>query len=194
MLLKIHRKTAALQPVRTTTTIFHFLAPCVPNARRRIAAFLHFRSSLFAPLSRRMWPVSKRGRALPWGRSQIPSLLALWVCSRGRRSRYFSSSCFSAFLCVCAFSDEGGGGGGRGKATKYRRRENAISEKLREGGGRGWKGKGDGDEGKGERSMELLAPLMLLLMLLLQPSPSSCTEQCCREKIPAQIHVQDVHA
>lgn len=35
--------------------------------------------------------------------------------------------------------------------------------------------------------------MMLLLMLLLQPSPSSCTEQRCRE-IPAQIDVQDVHA
>lgn len=40
----------------------------------------------------------------------------------------------------------------------------------------------------------LLALLMLLLMLLLQPSPSSCAELCCREKIPAQIYVQDVHA
>lgn len=45
MLLKIQRKTAALQPARATTTIFHFLAPCAPNARRRISAFLHFRTS-----------------------------------------------------------------------------------------------------------------------------------------------------
>ncbi|XP_021244828.1 arginine-glutamic acid dipeptide repeats protein-like [Numida meleagris] len=56
MLLKIQRKTAALQPAQANTTIFHFLSPCAPNARRRRPAFLSFSSfSLFASFSRRRW-------------------------------------------------------------------------------------------------------------------------------------------